>query len=171
MYRPEQSNWEFWFWILHNVEICLFYATTLILCEINFGWFQKVKNCHLNNSDGSGLPEPENPTGFGPFLQTRSYPNPKISGFLKPETTRTRTFWILISPKLPEPEVQTRGYPTGLETLQIAPKSLEIAPNIFKIAPKTLKVVPKMALKYALIVALSHFCCVCALICFNQKWN
>ena len=26
----------------------------------------------LESSDGSGLPEPENPTGFRPFLQTRS---------------------------------------------------------------------------------------------------
>ena len=98
------------------------------------------------NSDGSGLPEPENPTGFGRFFQTRTYPNPKIPGLLKPEATRTRIFRDFQNPKLPEPEVQTRGYPTGLETLKIAPKSLEIAPNILKIAPK-------MAMKYALMVA------------------
>ena len=73
----------------------------------------------LNCSDGSGLPEPENPTGFGQFLQTRSYPNPKISGFLKPEATRARRFQDFISPKLPKPEIQTRGYPTGLGTLKI----------------------------------------------------
>ena len=47
----------------------------------------------LFTSGGSGLPEPENPTGFEPFFQTRSYPNPNISKIHKPE-----------------PEVQTRGY-------------------------------------------------------------
>ena len=71
-------------------------------------------------SDGSGLPEPENPTGFGRFLQTRTYPNPKIPGLLKPEATRTRIFWDFLNPKLPEPEVQTRGYLMGLETLKLA---------------------------------------------------
>ena len=47
-------------------------------------------NKDLYISGGSGLPEPENPTGFGPILQTRTYPNPKISGIPLPEITRTR---------------------------------------------------------------------------------
>ena len=80
-----------------------------------------------------------------------------ISGFLKPETTRTRTFFILLNPKLPEPEIQTRGYPTGLENLKIAQKILKIAPKIPQFAQKLFKVVPKIA------VASRHSCCVCVL--------
>ena len=52
-----------------------------------------LMNVFIMSSGGSGLPEPENPTGFEPYCQTRSNPNPNISGFLKPE-----------------PESQTRGY-------------------------------------------------------------
>ena len=92
-------------------------------------------------SDGSGLPEPENPTGFGPYLQTRSYPNPKISGFLEPEATRTRRFQDFISPKLPEPEIQTRGYPMGLETQKIANKFPKIAQKIAKVVPKIVLII------------------------------
>ena len=50
-------------------------------------------------------PEPE------AFSPTRSYPNPNFSQSHKPETTRTRTFQDLKNPKLPEPEIKTRGYP------------------------------------------------------------
>ena len=46
----------------------------------------------LNISGGSGLPEPENPTGFVPFLQTRTYPNPNFFQFCEPGTTRNRSF-------------------------------------------------------------------------------
>ena len=113
--------------------------------------------CHLYISGGSGLPEPENPTGFGPFLQTRRYPNPIFSGFNEPETTRTRLFTDKAKPDEPEPEIQTRGYPTGLENLKIAQKILKIAPKIPQFAQKLFKVVPKIA------VASRHSCCVCVL--------
>ena len=36
-------------WILSN------FPATLILGEINFGWFQKVKNCPFNNFEGFEL--------------------------------------------------------------------------------------------------------------------
>ena len=111
----------------------------------------------VTNSGGSGLPEPENPTGFGPFLQTRSYPNPNFLQFREPGTTRTRSFQDFSNPKLPEPEIQTRGYPTGLENLKIAQKILKIAPKIPQFAQKLFKVVPKIA------VASRHSCCVCVL--------
>ena len=44
--RSGQPNWEFWMQIFHNVEILQF---VLILREINFGWFQRVKNCPFDN--------------------------------------------------------------------------------------------------------------------------
>ena len=58
----------------------------------------------INNSDGSGLPEPENPTRTRGILpnpklpepellkisQARNYPNPNFSRFQKPVATRTR---------------------------------------------------------------------------------
>ena len=75
-----------------------------------------------HSSDGSGLPEPENPTGFWRFSQTRSYRNPNFWGFTKPEATRTQNLWVFVNPTVPEPETQTRGYPTGLETLKFGPK-------------------------------------------------
>ena len=87
-------------------------------------------------SDGSGLPEPENPTGFGLFFQARSYPNPKFSVFHKPEATRTRTFWVFIDPKLPEPELQTRGYPTSLKPKKSAQNQQKSCENCPKIGPK-----------------------------------
>ena len=43
------------------------------------------------SSAWSGLPEPENPTGFGRFSWTRLDPNPKKSQISKPEETRTRS--------------------------------------------------------------------------------
>ena len=46
----------------------------------------------------SGLPEPENPTGFGRFSWTRMNPNPKEYEIAKPEETRTRT----LNPRVPE---------------------------------------------------------------------
>ena len=49
-------------------------------------------------SDGSGLPEPENPTGFGRFSCTRLNPNPKKYEITKPGETRTRT----LNPRVPE---------------------------------------------------------------------
>ena len=45
-YRPKQSNWEFWLWKFSH------FPATLILHEINFGWFLKVKNYYLNNFEG-----------------------------------------------------------------------------------------------------------------------
>ena len=69
-------------------------------------------------------PEPE------AFSPTRSNPNPKFSQFHKPETTRTRTFQDFKNPKLPEPEIKTRGYPTGLKLHQISPRNLKIIQNI-----------------------------------------
>ena len=96
------------------------------------GIVKQIRQNGLKTSDGSGLPEPENPTGFWPFLQTRSYPNPNFLKFCLPGATRTRNFYNLWNPNLPEPEIQTRGYPTGLETLKIVPK-------ILKILLKTLK--------------------------------
>ena len=49
MYRPGQDNWEFWLWKFSN------FPAILILREISFDWFQKVKNCHLNNFGGEAL--------------------------------------------------------------------------------------------------------------------
>ena len=47
-YRPGQPNLEFCcgyptVWIFSN------FSCTLILLEINFGWFQRLKNCRFNN--------------------------------------------------------------------------------------------------------------------------
>ena len=53
-----------------------------------FGYYGTGKTI----SDGSGLPEPENPTGFGRFFHTRSYPNPNFSKIYLPDCTRTRKF-------------------------------------------------------------------------------
>ena len=100
------------------------YSVTFVSsAKISWNQFRSLALCRPITSGGSGLPEPENPTGFGPFLETRCYPNPNFFDFNKPETTRTRCFWDFLSPKIPEPELQTRGYPTGLETLKIALKS------------------------------------------------
>ena len=65
----------------------------------------------------------------------RVYPNPKtwrVLQFREPETTRTQSFQDFSNPKLPEPEIQTRGYPTGLETLKIIPKVLKFIPKTIK---------------------------------------
>ena len=62
-------------------------------------------------------PEPE------AFSNTRSYPNPNFSDSQKPETTRTRTFQEFRYPKLPEPEIKTRGYPKGLKIPKHCPKN------------------------------------------------
>ena len=77
----------------------------------------------------------------------RVYPNPKtrrvLGVFFIPEATRTRIFQkstypkvpepenveVFIYPKLPESEIQTRGYPTGLETQKIGQKSAKFGPK------------------------------------------
>ena len=69
-------------------------------------------------------PEPE------AFSPTRNYPNPNFSQSYKPETTQTRTFQDFKNPKLPEPEIKTRGYPIGLKLLQNSSKDLKIIANI-----------------------------------------
>ena len=90
------------------------------------------------------LPEPElfaiswtwnypNPK-FSGFHKPEATRNPKFSGFPKPVPTRTRNFWVFINLKLPEPETQTRGYLTGLETLKIVPKVLQILPKTLTIS-------------------------------------
>ena len=89
----------------------------------------------MSTSGGSGLPEPENPTGFGTFFQTRTYPNPKISRIPLPESTRTRNNWEISNPTRPEPEFQTRGYPTGLETLEMSQKPWKIVPKNLRNSP------------------------------------
>ena len=38
--------------ISHCDNLSIFLDTTMILREINFGWFQKVKICHFNNFQG-----------------------------------------------------------------------------------------------------------------------
>ena len=70
----------------------------------NFAKFAKSVKFAVKISDGSGLPEPENPTRTRGILpnpklpepelfkisQDRNYPNPNFSRFQKPVATRTR---------------------------------------------------------------------------------
>ena len=57
----------------------------------------------LFNSAWSGLPEPENPTGFDDFFK----PEPEINPII----------WYSLNSIGPEPETQTRGYPNNLKEM------------------------------------------------------
>ena len=65
------------------------------LHEMRFYGCPKLELLHI--SAWSGLPEPENPTGFGDFL--------------KPEPETNPIFCYFLNPMIPEPEIETRGYP------------------------------------------------------------
>ena len=67
---------------------------------------------------GRVYPNPKTRPEPAAFSSTRSYLNPNFSDFQKPKTTRTRSFHDLKNPKLPEPEIETRGYPKSLKIVQ-----------------------------------------------------
>ena len=70
------------------------FPATLILCEINFGWFQRVKNYRFNNSEGIEL-------WFSRKISHLKMSKvPKNSNFRTAQTVKIAVFWCFKMTKI-----------------------------------------------------------------------
>ena len=67
-------------------------------------YYLKMTKIELRKEKESGLPEPENPTGFDVFF--------------KPEPELDPNIWYFPNPIKPKPKIQTRGYPIVMKYLR-----------------------------------------------------
>ena len=59
----------------------------------------KAERNGMTNSDGSGLPEPESPTGFSRFLEAREGPSPTFFKKAQPEGRPSPNFYDFGKPE------------------------------------------------------------------------